>query len=76
MGLSAEGAAFNYAWSLAAVESIVESGGISDVTRLLDQVASAPSTADALRASLRLSYSDLDEQTAAYLRKAYLRQIR
>ena len=73
MGLSAEGAAFNYAWSLAAVESIVESGGISDVTRLLDQVASAPSTADALRASLRLSYSDLDEQTAAYLRKAYLR---
>ncbi len=37
MGLSASSAAMAYAWSLAVVESIVQAGGMSDVSRLLDR---------------------------------------
>src|SRR6202034_4406286 len=37
MGLSASSASMAYAWSLAVVESIVQSGGISDISRLLDR---------------------------------------
>lgn len=73
MGLSGNGAAFAYAWSLAAVESIIDSGGITDITRLLDRVATSPSTEEALRETLRLSYADLQQQTVDYLRRAYVR---
>ena len=73
MGLPGNAAAFAYAWSLAAVESIVDAGGITDITRLLDRVATASSTEAALRETLRLDYSDLQQQTIDYLRRAYVR---
>lgn len=73
MSLSSDSASYAYAWSLAAVESIVNSGGMSDVDRLLDRVAAAPSTEAALHDSLRMDYSDLAEQTATYLRREYVR---
>src|SRR5450755_1168523 len=38
MGLSGNSAAFAYAWSLATVESIVDAGGVSDISRLLDRI--------------------------------------
>ena len=45
MGLSGNSAAFAYAWSLAVVESIIDSGAASsDISRLLDRVATSPST--------------------------------
>lgn len=61
-----------YAWSLAVVESIIDAGGVSDISRLVNQVASAPSTEAALRETLHLSYDDLNQQTIDYLKRAYL----
>jgi Peptidase MA superfamily/Tetratricopeptide repeat len=73
LGLSQYQATFAYAWSLAAIESIVQNGGVSDVSRLLGQIASAPNTEEALRESLRMDYSELDQQTVAYVRAQDLR---
>jgi len=73
MGLSGDGATFAYAWSLAVVESIIDTGGVSDITRLLDRIATAPSTEEALKESLHLNYDELNQQTIAYLKRAYLR---
>jgi tetratricopeptide (TPR) repeat protein len=73
MGLSGGQAAFAYAYALAAVESIIQSGGVSDISRLLDRISAAPSTEAALRETLHSDYSDLDQQTIAYLRKEYVR---
>ncbi len=44
MGLSGNSAGFAYAWALAVVESIIDAGGVSDISRLLDRVATSPST--------------------------------
>ena len=68
MSLSGGSAAFAYAWSLAVVESIIESGGVSDISRLLDHIATAPSTEDALREALHINYADLEQQTLTLLR--------
>ncbi len=73
MGLSGNAAAFAYAWSLAVVESIIDSGGVSDISRLLDRIATESSVDDALRETLHLSYDDLNQQTVAYLKRTYLR---
>jgi len=73
LSLSGSSAAFAYAWSLAAVESIVQSGGITDISRLLDRIATSPSTEAALREILRCDYADLQQQTVDYLRHTYVR---
>jgi len=73
MGLSGNAAAFAYAWSLAVVESIIDAGGVSDISRLLDRIATTSSTEVALQETLHLSYDDLNQQTVAYLKRAYLR---
>jgi len=73
MGLSGNSAAFAYAWSLAVVESIIDAGGVSDISRLLDRIATESSVEDALRETLHLSYDDLNQQTVAYLKRIYLR---
>jgi hypothetical protein len=72
MNFSGNAAAFAYAWSLAATESIIQAGGVSDISRLLDHIA-VNSTEDALRETLRSGYAELDQQTATFLRKEYLR---
>ena len=66
--LSGNSAAFAYAWSLAVVESIIQAGGVSDISRLLDRIATSSSTEAALRETLRLDYADLEQQTVDYLR--------
>lgn len=73
MGLSGGAASLAYAWSLAVVESIIQSGGMSDISRLLDRIATSPSTEQALRESLHTDYADLEQQTLVYLRRAYVR---
>jgi len=73
MALSGDSAAFAYAWSLAAVEAIVYTGGMSDISRLLDHVATDASTEAALITALRLDYAELAHQTSAYLRRNYVR---
>lgn len=72
MGLSGDSAGMAYAWSLAVVESIIQNGGISDVSRLIDQTATAATPEDALRQALHSGYDDLQQQTIDYLRNQYL----
>jgi len=73
MGLSNDEAGLSYAWSLAVVEAIIDSGSVTDISRLVDQIARTPSTEAALKQSLHMSYEDLTQQTMAYLKRAYLR---
>jgi len=72
LGLPSGAAAIAYAYSLAAVESIIQAGGVSDISRLLDNIATAPSMESALRGTLHSDYADLDQQTIAYLRSEYV----
>ena len=73
MSLSGNSAAFAYAWALAVVEAIIDTGGVSDISRLLDRVATSPSTESAVQEALRSKYSDLQDETVAYLKREYLR---
>jgi tetratricopeptide (TPR) repeat protein len=72
MALPPDSAATAYAWSLAVVESIIQNGGASDVSRLIDRMAVARSPEDAVREALHIDYSDLQEQTVVYLKREYL----
>jgi tetratricopeptide (TPR) repeat protein len=73
MGLGGGAASYAYAWSLAVVESIIQTGSITDITRLLDAIATAPNTEQALRDVLHDDYADLQQQALAYLRQQDLR---
>lgn len=64
---------FAYAWSLATIEAILATGGMSDVVRILDHIAAGERPELAVRNVLRGGYDDLMEFTADYLRKAYVR---
>jgi tetratricopeptide (TPR) repeat protein len=64
---------FAYAWSLAVVEYIAEAQGAYNLERILDRLAAGGNTESALRETLRMSYARLEEETAAYLKKTYLR---
>ncbi|HYL63840.1 MAG TPA: hypothetical protein VE077_14570 [Candidatus Methylomirabilis sp.] len=71
MTLSDDAAAYAYAWSLAGIEFIVQSGGMGDVERILERIGSGSSTEQALRDVLHADYNDLMQATAEYLRKTY-----
>jgi tetratricopeptide (TPR) repeat protein len=73
MSLSGNSATFAYAWSLAVVESIINAGGVSDVSRLLDRIATSSSPEAAVQETLHSNYAGLNEQTVSYLKRAYLR---
>jgi tetratricopeptide (TPR) repeat protein len=59
-----------YAWSLAVIETI-ESNSPGDLERILDRLDEGASPEDAMRASLHLTYEDLNTATADYLRKLH-----
>ncbi len=61
-----------YAWSLATVEGIVQSGSSADIVGVLDALAAGSSTEGAIRNVLRENYADLNRSTADYLRSTYL----
>lgn len=71
--LSDNSASFAYAWSLAVVESIIDAGGVSDINRVLDRLATGAAPEAALRDALHSDYPELNQQTIAYLHRAYLR---
>jgi tetratricopeptide (TPR) repeat protein len=73
LNLSGGSASMAYAWSLAAVESIIQSGGVGDVSKLLDAISTAPSTKAALKEALHTDYNDLQQQTITLLRHEDLR---
>jgi tetratricopeptide (TPR) repeat protein len=60
-----------YAWSLAAVETIMTVNGVDDLERILDRIAAGSSAEDAVHAVLHEDYSELMLSTAQFLRKAY-----
>ncbi len=68
---SAATAAYAYAWSLAAVESVMARSGAFAITRLLSDLSTGSLPEDALREALQTNYADFDRQTAEYLRATY-----
>jgi hypothetical protein len=64
---------YAYAWSLATIEAIAATGGLSDVVRILDHIAAGETPESAVQGVLRGGYGDLMEFTADYLRKVYVR---
>lgn len=73
MGLSGASAALAYAWSLAAVESIIQTGSTADVNRILDNIAMTSNTEQALRETLHSDYADLQQQTITFLQHEDIR---
>jgi tetratricopeptide (TPR) repeat protein len=73
MSLPSNLVSFAYPWSLAVVESIVQNGGVTDISRLLDRIAAGLSMEAALREVLHCDYADLEQQTVVYLKHEYLR---
>ena len=72
MGLLGNSAAFAYAWSLAVVESIIDPA--ASATSAACSTASPPRLPpSSRRATSALDYTDLAQQTVAYLHRQYLR---
>jgi len=71
LGTSSDAASVAYAWSLANIEAIVESGGMGDVERILDRLATGAAAEAALRDVLHNNYDDVAQATAEYLKKTY-----
>jgi hypothetical protein len=72
-GFSGDVAGNAYAWALANIEYVVQTGGMQDVERILDRIAAGSSAEEALRETLHTDYHDLMDSTAIYLRKNYVR---
>jgi tetratricopeptide (TPR) repeat protein len=68
---SSQQAVVAYAESLAAVECIRDTYGMSDVVRILQRIGQGSSTEAALRATIHSGYSSLEEEIAQYLKKTY-----
>ena len=70
-GLDGRQATIAYTESLAAVDYIVNTYGMSDVVRILRRLGDGASTDEALRGSIHSSYSSLDSEIGMYLKKTY-----
>ena len=71
MQFSPEDAAYAYAWSLAMVEFIVQTEGMSDMHRVLDRIGTGSPTEVAVHEILRRNYDELLQDTTQYLKKTY-----
>jgi tetratricopeptide (TPR) repeat protein len=69
--LDANGAAIAYAESLAAVEYINETYGMSDIRRLLERIGEGASSESALRSTFNVGYGQFEEDIGTYLRHKY-----
>ena len=72
MRFSAAQARYAYAWALAVVEMIEAENGPDGINRLLEAECTESSREAALREGLRMSFSNLDDETIQYLKKTYL----
>jgi tetratricopeptide (TPR) repeat protein len=73
MRLGGATAGYAYAWALANIEYIIQTGGMGDIERILDRIGTGMSTEAAVREVVRSDYNDLMQSTAEYLRKNYVR---
>jgi hypothetical protein len=71
LNLTPDAAAEAYEWSLAAVEAMVDAGGLRGISSVLDEIAADSTTEDALRDVLGMDYDQLAAATADYLRRTY-----
>ena len=71
MNFSPQQAAVAYAESLAAVEYIRDTYGMSDVTRILQRIGEGASTESALRATIHSGYAQLQDEISGYLQRTY-----
>jgi len=71
MSMPADVAGYAYAWALANIEYIVQSGGMGDIDRILSLIAEGSSTEVAIREVLHDGYDDLMFSTRSYLSKNY-----
>jgi tetratricopeptide (TPR) repeat protein len=71
MKLSNVDAGTAYAWALANIEFIVQSGGTSDVDRILTHLSAGESPEAVVKEVLHSDYAELTHDTVAYLRKTY-----
>ena len=71
MQFSSPQATLAYAESLAAVEYIRDTYGMSDVPRILERLAQGSSTEAALRASIHSDYRQLRDDLARWLKDKY-----
>jgi tetratricopeptide (TPR) repeat protein len=72
MGLPSSVASYAYAWALANIEYIVQTGGIGDVERILNLIGEGSSTEAATQQVVHLNYDELEKETINYLRKTYM----
>ena len=72
MGLGGDSARYAYAWALANIEYIIQTGGMGDVERILERIGAWMPTEAAVREVTRSDYNDLMQSTAEYLRKNYV----
>jgi tetratricopeptide (TPR) repeat protein len=71
MRMDSNTANYAYAWALANIEYIVRAGGMGDVERILDHIASGEAPSAAVHEVVHSDYADLTQSTADYLRKTY-----
>ncbi len=71
MNFSTTQATIAYIESLAAVEYIRDTYGMSDVDRVLERIGEGASTESALRATIHSGYGQLEEEIGEYLKKTY-----
>jgi tetratricopeptide (TPR) repeat protein len=70
-GYSTAEASVAYAESLAAVEYIRSTYGLSDVARLLQRLGEGQSLESAMRSTLHAGYAELETEITSYLQKNY-----
>ena len=71
MNFTSAEARLAYDQSLAAVEYITATYGMSDIQRILDRIGKGNSTEAALRATIHSDYRQLQEELGRYLRERY-----
>jgi tetratricopeptide (TPR) repeat protein len=71
MKMPGDKAAAAYAWALANVECILNSGGIEDLDRIMDRLAGGERPEAATREVTRDSYAELTMETVTFLGKTY-----
>jgi len=69
--LDGRAAAVAYAESLAAVEYIVHTYGMSDIVRLLQRIGEGASTESAMRSVIHSGYQSFEGEVGDYLKKTY-----
>lgn len=70
-GYSSAEASVAYAESLAAVEYIRATYGMSDLARLLQRLGEGQSVESALRSTVHAGYAELETEITSYLKKSY-----